>query len=127
LQHVVDGDYWKVSQDFSDGSVFDSPAMQRAKAAAMIAEFDKKVTEIPDSESLDGKAALMLLAFDADLKFSRSIRKSTDAIPKPTQPAEQAEAEPDEVSDEPLTGEAKLKTAKDFAKGIMKYTPQSGE
>jgi hypothetical protein len=123
LQHVADGDYWKVPQDFSDGSVFDSPAMQRAKAAAMIVEFDKKAAQIPDPQSLDGKVALMLLAFEADLKFSKSVRKSTDASPKPetqSQTAEQAEAEPEETSDEPpMTSEAKLKAAKDFAKGMI--------
>jgi hypothetical protein len=132
LQHVADGDYWTVSQDFSDGSVFDSPAMQRAKAAAMIVEFDKKVAQIPNPGSLDGKTALMLLAFEADVKFSKSIRKPTEELPKTEtqheiQPTE-AKFELEEVSNEPLTGEAKLRAAKDFAKGLQyTYTPQSDE
>jgi len=86
-------------------------------------EFDKKAAQIPDPQSLDGKVALMLLAFEADVKFSKSVRKSTDASPKQetqTQTVEQAEAEPEETSDEPpMTGEAKLKAAKDFAKGMI--------
>lgn len=82
LQHVADGDYWTVSQDFSDGSVFDSPTMQRAKAAAMIVEFDKKTAQIPDPQGLDGKVTFMLLAFEADVKFGKSICKSTEASPK---------------------------------------------
>jgi hypothetical protein len=123
LQHVADGDYWKVPQDFSDGSIFDSPAMQRAKAAAMIVEFDKKAAQIPDPQSLDGKVALMLLAFEADVKCGKSIRKSTHASLKPetqSQTVQQAEAEPEEDSNEPLTGEERLRQAKESVKGLLR-------
>lgn len=123
LRHVADGDYWTVPQDFSDGSVFDSPAMQRAKAAAMIGEFDKKAAQIPDPQSLDGKVALMLLAFEADVKFSKSVCKSTDGSLKPetqVQPAELAGVEPDEISAEPLTGKERLRRAKESVKGLLR-------
>jgi len=120
LQCVADGDYWRLPEDFSDGSVFDSPAMQRAKAAAMIVEFDKKVAQIPDPESLDGKAALMLLAFEADMTFSKSVRKVMEGAPKTeAQPIEQAEVETED-STGPVTGEEKLRQAKESVKGLLR-------
>lgn len=102
--------------------MFDSPKIQAAKAAAAIVEFDKHLAVLKDN-SLDRQVLRMMLEFDVDLKFGKSIRKSTDASPKPetqSQTVEQAEAEPEDISDEPLTGEERLRQAKESVKGLLR-------
>jgi hypothetical protein len=116
-----------------------APPEKRDLAKQLLSWYASRLDENVDRSEL-GKAAWLALTdyWAADLwagKKKLTVEKIrgterlviVEDVPanleKPPQPAEQLEVEPEDSNDEPLTAEEKLKVARDFARGITRYTP----
>jgi hypothetical protein len=125
-----------------------APAEKRELATKVLRWYAQRLDDNVDQSDLGKAAWLALTDYWAEdlwkgqkklaVETSHGVERMVildvveDDLPTPkpetqTQPAEQAGAESEEDSNEPLSGVAKLKAAKDFAKGLMQYMPQSGE
>lgn len=116
-----------------------APPEKRELATTVLKWYAQRLDENVDRSEL-GKAAWLALTdyWAADLWAGKKkllvekIRGTerlviVEDVPanldKPPQPAEQVEVEPEDSNDEPLTAEEKLKSARDFAREINRYTP----
>jgi hypothetical protein len=132
LESIADGRYWRVSEDYKQlGSYsFDPPALQQKKAALILAELKTGIAKLPDPEScskehcgdgsyVDVSAQIMLLRIKAKSKFDESITRTAmtpEIESKTSEPETPTKPEPD---DSELSGEDKLRLAKESTRGLL--------
>jgi len=103
LENIVNGKFWFVSDDFRNGRLFDPPELQAKKAAVILQELAREISEFPDPETLpdthggegsrvDTYAKIMLLRLNAGMRFDESITKKQEPDVKP-QPQPQPQAQ----------------------------------
>jgi hypothetical protein len=123
LENVAAGRYWH------DGRQFDPPTLQAQKAGVILQELTHQIAELPDPDSLpnnhcgkgsrvETQAQIALLRLEAWMKFDEAVRKAPQPEPdKPKIQTPPASAEPE--NEHILTGDEKLKAAKDSVKGLL--------
>ena len=112
LENISAGRYWKVSEDFTDGSRFDPSELQAKKALIVLQELDAQIAQLSDGDPLDKQAHVMLLTLQAETRFDESVTKITQKTESPA-------AQPKVDASEPESSEEKLARAKEFAKGLL--------
>jgi hypothetical protein len=112
LGNIAAGRYWKVSEDFQDGSQFDPPELQAKKAKVVLQELDAQIAKLDDADPLDKQAHIMLLMLQAETRFDDSVTKITERQENQEQPKAD---NPPEIDESELSGEEKLTRAKEFA------------
>ncbi len=116
LANISAGRYWKVSEDFKDGSQFDPPELQAKKAQIVLQELDAQIAQLDDADPLDKQAHTMMLMLQAETRFDDSVTKAQE---KPGNPATQEDPQADAPEPSELSGDEKLARAKEFAKRLL--------
>ena len=117
LENIAAGHYWKVSQDFKDGSQFDPPELQAKKAQIVLRELDAQIAQLDDADPLNKQAHIMLLMLQAEMRFDDSVAKTKEKPENSASQEEQQQTDAPEQSE--LSGDEKLARAKEFAKGLL--------
>ena len=76
--NISAGRYWKVSEDFKDGSQFDPPELQAKKAQIVLQELDAQIAQLDDADPLDKQAHTMMLMLQAETRFDDSVTKAQE-------------------------------------------------
>jgi len=121
LTNIAEGRFWFV------GRQFDPPELQAKKAGLILQELTHHIASLPDPDALpthhcgagsrvDVAAQIMLLRLDAEMKFREAVTKAPQPEPEAPEIRTTVPAEPE--SESVLSGEEKLKAAKEITKSM---------